>query len=438
MKSSNMPKLPSNIEMIMHLFISIIGLPIAETQGMLLKLIIAPYVIYLTLTIKKEHLPALIVLSSGNSIISFLILVSCFLAALIRYNTLVRGRLKHLFWIFLFFFPVFAIDYINVLLSNGIVTASTKYSFYFGLMPLFYGYLLFKQSRELPFSYWLIPIILLFITSTLGLPLTLDNPRLNSMALIIFPLIALNLFVTRKRIQGVSLKYVFFSIAFTFLILIGVLEIKFHHLLSIIIGFVMLLGMIRIYKWTQVFYSPFYITIFMISMIFFAIIYSQDIGSGHFYTEIDYTNFAGYPAYIQSKLFADRGVIWAGAWNHILNYSTFFPPKYEVTFDFIAVTGAEITDVEYGAHNMFLEAILRLGWWGGLTVIIVWLASSFELLHSFLKIKTLSIVTFLIIIAFSTSIGGGLTGQYILMPNFSFFLMSLTGILIGYTERYES
>lgn len=431
-------KLPPQTALWLHFLISLVVLPLADTQGEAFKLLFAPYVVFLVVTLKKEHLPALIVLSSGTSIVSFVILLSCLFTAIYKYSILGKSTLVWVFWIFMGFFPVFINDYVDQFLDKGIIKATTKYSFYFGLMPIFYGYVLYRKEGNFDLQHWALPIIVFFFVAFFGIKFTAEALRVPSFAQVLFPVAGLALLISKNKIPGIFRNYRWLSYLVLISVALGLIKLKFHHTLSVLLAIGLFITMKKRLAWVLIFYNPLVLSGLLVGMVALAISFAHDLGGKVNLDEIDYSNFSSYPAFIQEKLFGDRGVIWAGAWEHILLYTETYPPEDEVTFDFMGASGAYVANVEFGAHNMVMESILRLGLWGGITVSAVWLLSTFLLIRAFIRNKSVNAPALFIAVTFGVSLGGGLTGQYILMPNFSFLLMAAIGAMIGYTDYWHA
>jgi hypothetical protein len=308
--------------------------------------------------------------------------------------------------------------------------AINSYSFYFGVFPLFYGFILAKGFHIRDFNLILLPLIIAFILRFAGITFNMESHRILSLLYIIFLTIFMLLMIAPKSIKELPSYIKVFSVLFTIGIFLNQ-GIKFHILFSVFIAFIIIYFKWKKWKLMSLFSSGIGLVIFAMGFIFFAINYSQTYGSDFLITEIDYTDIINYPEYMMQKLFGDRGVIWAGAWEVIKNEVGFFPPIDNISISFIAQSGAFIEGVDYGAHNLFLELLLRLGFAGGIVVIFV-LIESVIILSRYLRLSNEKQYLFYTAIVIGLLIGGGLTGQYLMLPNFSFLTMTLSGLLIGY------
>ena len=133
--------------LLFHLVITIGLLMVAESSGQMTKVLMAPYVAYLVFSRRIEYVPALIVLLSGTTILSFVVLLSTMGVFFTEWRWLMQSVLRPLVWLALTLtaicLPIFLAwtvqDGANI---SALILNLDKFQFFFAMFPLFYGFLL--------------------------------------------------------------------------------------------------------------------------------------------------------------------------------------------------------------------------------------------------------------------------------------------------------
>lgn len=413
-----------------HLIISLFLVYFLSISGESAKFIVIPYVIYLIFSTKVDNLPALVILSSGMTSISYFILFFCFLATLLNLQVILSSSLRRVFFIVLILFPFVMFFFIERLMSEDLISAFYAYSYFFGLFPLFFVYLIFRKSQIHDFGFFLLPLLGSLLISFFKIDLIGGIHRINSASYILVLAIFFLILIRNpvNKYLPPILRYTL--VIFSFYLLVFV-SFKFHILLSVIICLIIVLVFTN-FEFLKRFVSVYVISILIIMFISISVVYSSQLGGQT--SIIDYTDFANYPLYITEKVFGDRGPIWQGAVEIIKNQTGLLPPTGNIQIVYVNSLGALISDFEAEAHNIFLEFFLRFGFIiGGFVSFVI-----FDIHRILIKFVSLFYddLIFLFVAGFTISVflGGGITGQFVLMSNFSFLMMGLFGYCISYGE----
>ncbi len=132
---------------------------------------------------------------------------------------------------------------------------------------------------------------------------------------------------------------------------------------------------------------------------------------------------------IQMKIFDDRAVLWRAAW-----LDTTRAPYLARSSAIRSIRGTEnaagemLGDIEYGAHNVYLEMLSRLRWPGGIlfsVLFILFVVRAGGLLSVF---RPNSVIMPMCITVVAVGIYGGMTGTFPVLYTFGFIFMTLAGV----------
>lgn len=237
--------------------------------------------------------------------------------------------------------------------------------------------------------------------------------------------------VLRPRVMSMPIHFYGFS-ALYLIFLAMTASIKFNLIFSAIIVFLVVFALVRFRRETVMRWLSGR-TVILVSLVFVAIgiVFSDSVELTE--SEIDYSDVTNYPQFMMQKLFADRGVIWAGALDTILYSVGLFPQKVNILLQYETLAG-ELFEVDFGAHNIIFEVILRLGWVVGFGLILFLGRLLILLIRALFSGRTDLHFLFATALAMSLLLGGGLLGQYIMMPNFAYLMFTLAGLCLAYAE----
>ena len=238
-------------------------------------------------------------------------------------------------------------------------------------------------------------------------------------------------FVLRPSVMSMPIHFYGLS-AFYLLVLATTVSVKFNLIFSAIIVIMVVFSLVRFRRETVMRWLSGR-TVIIVSLVFVAIgiFFSDRVEITE--SEIDYSDIANYPQFMMQKLFADRGVIWAGALDTILSSVGLFPQKENILLQYETLAG-RLFEVEFGAHNIIFEVILRLGWVVGFGLILFLGRLLILLIRALFSGRTDLHFLFATALALSILLGGGLLGQYMMMPNFAYLMFTLAGLCLAYAE----
>lgn len=423
--------------MLLNLTLCLLLYPVMIHMGSITKLIFIPYILYMMFSKNPQYFPALVVLSAGGSTISFLLFFSSLIFSLTHFNYLIKAKVSFLFLLSLIPFPFFIFYLIlNVYQGGNIINVLSHWSLYLGIFSLFYGVVIGAKSDQNVVFGTIIAIILLTIVSRLIS--IYGYIRLSSFAqvyLLSIGIVSIILFSNRIKINAL-LKYL--GLLVLILFLTGKILLKFHSLFAVLLSVFLIIGIIKGWKnMIYIFYKPIIYVLLGLMVVFIASNY-QNYGNNEMsYEKFDYSNFLEYPAYIQFKIFGDRGVIWSGVWNSLEKANLWWPPEKPLIYDYELASGSSVEDVEFGAHNIPLELMRNYGFILGVIITIFYLSSLLKLSKLFYFYKDSFFYLSVITTIFSIGLSTGMTGQSTLQPNVSFTFMGLIGIFIS-TYQFDS
>ncbi len=367
---------------------------------------------------KVDYFPFIVLITAFLST-AYILYLQMFLLSVLNYNTIKSFKQTKLFNLFIGLMGAFIFYSTNkyLLSANGLGKSLESYSFVLALAPFFYAMIL-KGSYDAKamFRRLFYVLIIIIALSTLFKYLSVDFVSTRLVFFIIpflFVQIFLHISEKKKDILFVSIL-VFFATA-----QLGTFTLLFTALLSLL--FVYTSRLIGLKKLTP-------ILLFLIPII--AIInYDKADYSRFKYLEMsEVSSLDDFNDRLSLKLFQDRAPIWSAAWHAVYTTPEIEPPlepkKYNIQTD-----GNNNVEWDYHSHNLFLEAIIRLGWVIGLLVSLVFLVinlSSFDRLdfHQDRILKSLFITGII------SNVVGSQSGIFPLLLDYTFFSLGLLGILV--------
>jgi len=422
-----------------HLAIAFGCLPAYLYAGEGFKYLVAPYVIYMVVSKNGAYFPALLFHFLFGSTISFVILLSCASLAIFHFRLWFQVRLGLIFLMSIIPLPFFVFQtYQRGLgLGSGLVESLIPLSYYIGLFPFFYGVLVYRSidSRIMECVYALlggVTIVQLWMLSDYSI-------RYYFYALP--AIMALLLYVYVKR-QAKAIPFYVCALAVLagLSFILNLAGMTFTLLLSTLLAMVISALIVKS-RIRQFLYSK-WMFLGGTMLVALTINYGSSltsIPSGKSFelnSQIDITDFSQWKDRLVFKIFEDRVPVWTGAWNQIVGENLLLPPLHVKQFEMKSQGGGKI-DIDFGAHNLFLELLRNYGFVFGLLlslVFILMITKSTALLNVGSRDVYFVVGSATV---FSVGIIGSMFGQFPLVVTFSFLLMSLAGICYGrYLQIY--
>ena len=429
-----------------HLFVAIIfGLLFIDT-GELIKIVLLPYLFFTLKDLKKEALPGLLILMCYGTILTVLAAIIIIGISFLKINELKKKKLFPLWLLLICSFPFYAYNTFTRIfeLDYSLVESLIFNDYYLAFWFLFYGALNKEIISKKSISFVLfLTIFLIFLDkvdydSELGFR---SLYRLAGVAEIIILLFLL--LIWRKMITLTDDIYVRLSIVIFILtrIFLGFPEHKFTFIFGLIISLTFILqkdfflqkyNSITLEKKIKV--RSFLFSILPIPFLIITLIVTPLMVQN--YAAVDMTNYYndGQSLFdkIMAKLFVDRGLLWIGAIQGIIENTVLTPPIEEWFISFSNITQTNM-DADFEAHSLIIELTRRNGYIMGFLLSITFLRWQYKLIMS--SIGQGFYINIFRYAIFGVCISVFITGQYVLQLNTSFFFMTMTGALCSLTTE---
>lgn len=421
-------------KMYLHLIFAIILFPILTQFGQLPKFIIAPYVLYLLLAKDPVFIPALIIISATGSTISVLILLTCIWISISNVQRIKEANSYFIFLASIAILPFFVYHFVTRVILHGesFISVLVHWSLFLGIFPFFYGVIMGDRFNKEVIKGGVVAIFSLTLLSSLGSSV-FGFIRLSSFTHVY--LLAIGILIIFRYKQRIPTVIRALGIINILLFVTGITELKFHSLFASILVVLLIMGVSKNWKIIIAsFYKP--VTyFFIVLMVVFVTRNALELGDvGLAKGAMDYTNFSDFPKYIQHKAFGDRGVVWKGVWNALTDQNLWWPPLAPIEYTIETVRGAEIEDIDYGAHNLPLELMRNYGFVVGGILGFIYVSTLIKMVRGIGIFKNDFILLSLVSLFFSIGFMTGLTGQSTLHPNVSFTFMGMVGVLLVLTQ----
>lgn len=422
----------------LNIAFSLLLLPLLANAGSFIHIILLPVVFYMIWSEKLDYFPGLIILLISESFIIWVILFCCFVVVVVKWKRFFYSELRRL-WL-LSFIPLPFLSWVvysrigelNYTLVNGIYPLQ----YYLGLFPFFYGVLIVRNLK----NYHLVGILMVLFISFI---INISGIYEQTVRIIFFaiPLLITFCIVDFIRKPSSSANIIIRILSIVVLIIWVFINANTLTILGSIF-FAVVIALNK--KYSPVGLTRFFTSIwpFVITIIFVAItikvvpsyrpnrIRFQETDNRN----MGYSDTGNILERIKAKSFSDRGPIWSSVWLEVTNGKNILP---QVEYRDLKMIGRK-GQIRYNAiqaHNIFLELLRRYGIVIGF--IIGFLYISF-IIKSGMIFRVNELNSYLLSISssvFSVGVVGGMTGQYVLMPAFSFLFMGLAGICY---ESYNS
>lgn len=427
----------------LHLIIAFIAFPLQRSLGPEFQFVMMPYVFYLVWSRNPLFLPALFVLFAAASTSSYVILLTTFFVTAVNIPVLCKMGLRWLGCLALFPAPIliWQTSQRALALELGVVEILTPLPYYLGLFPFFYGVLIAPRVKQevlngLYVSLFLLPFLEL-------LPNQVSTIRAFWMSFpLFFALLGAKLCL-RGRLD-LKMRGLLLSPVLLVLSVVGVLQLSFTLVLSGIVAvFAVCASRNRWRKALGIIAQPKVIILFVALMLViletrsrYSVLQPDTPVAAK---EVSRSEWRELLLFLKYKAFDDRARIWAGGWSRIVEDKLLWPPYEAPAFSYISSRGRQVEGVVFGVHNIGLELMRNYGIIFGAMLALVFLLMLIKGPGEFLLQGCVNNSALLLAATcLGTGLGGGLVGQYVLTVNFSFLLMSLSGIFYSTAYRHKS
>ena len=416
------------LSMVAHPMLALFGAPIA--------LLIAPVVVYMIWSREPLYVPALILLSTTMSSLSYIIFGTLFILFLTDRTVYQSTEMQVIAVLTLVssLISVVAIAWHIFGAGKPVVLSYQQLSYGLATLPLFFGYAIGHRLERLNINHWVIPFAALLVLHFFSAFVGYAVGRLTVVGSIIMTTILLLSAFTPKSVAMVRPEVKLIAVAY-FLVTLTSGGFKFTTQLAILIAFLIIytLWQGNARAVVRYFLGPILvIAIIVIPIWVVQTTYGQSLSH---YGTVDYLDFASYPAYIKFKLFGDRGVLWYAAWEAIKSQVSLLPPGEWLRLEYETLQGQTVTEVDFGAHNTLLEALLRLGWVAGLSIATAIVMVLVRMGQSIIAMRSHKSFVLLAASVFGVIASVMIFGQYILQSSSAFAIFAMAGAVLGFAHK---
>lgn len=424
---------------LLHVVIALsFGIGLHYLQG-LLKVAVVPYLAYLLYLRRVEHLPALIIILGYGSILTIaasLMIIPLAVIELRKIEIKFIGRTIRLLLLTLPIFVLITGKRMNEGMS--LIEALEFNHYYLSFWFLVYGALNHKYYSDQNIGFLVIFGLFLGLLIRF-IPFVPDGIhyfgalRRQTFYFMIFSLI----FVAyRIFVEKTSIHWLFWVLLLT--VPPYILGSHFTFFFGLLLAIIVLI-IWEINKYMPGFGNYFKEKIYPLLLILFPFLFLilTILLTSYALTEMEInvpkSGSASLLDSILHKLFYDRGVIWSGTLQGIIENAGILPPLDYWNISYTTAQGV-CFEVKFGAHNLILGLIRKNGYLVGGLLISLFVYTIYELDRS--KTFLLGNQRVLAISLIGTGLALFIVGQFIFQLNASFFFMSAIGGLIGYRQTY--
>jgi len=429
-----------------HLFVAIIFGLLFIDSGELIKIILLPYLFFTLKNLKKEALPGLMLLMCYGTILTVFAALIILGLSFLKIDELKKKNLFPLWLLLICSFPFYTYNTFTRIfkLDYSLLESLVFNDYYLAFWFLFYGALNSELISKKSISFVLFLTIFLVTldkidyNSDLGFRSLYRLVGVSETIILLFLLLIWRKMTTLMNDVYVRLSIVIFILTRIFL---GLPEYKFTFIFGLIISLTFVLqkdfflqkyNAIALEKKVKV--RSFLFSILPIPFLIITLIATPLIAQK--YATIDMTNYYndGQSLFdkIMAKLFIDRGLLWIGAIQGIIENTVLTPPIEEWFISYSNIN-ERTKDVDFQAHSLIIELTRRNGYIMGFLLSITYLRWQYKLIMSSIgQDFYINIFRYAI---FGVCISVFITGQYVLQLNTSFFFMTMTGALCNVTNE---
>jgi hypothetical protein len=419
------------------IFIAVLLVFVTRLIGTPLHFFLLPFIFWIIYNEKCDFFPGLSLLLITESFVLFLILSCVFITVIIKWRRFYFSEARLIFILTLSLLPLFIWLFFQYQ-GQGIIVPFKSLQYYFAFFPFFYGMLISREFED----YHVLGIIFIL---ALALIFQITDFFGGTVRLIVFaiPFFISVFFVTIfKTDQSFNKPVVgLFSSLVIILYIANLNSTVFNVLLVVILSSI--IAILRMRSLSTIKYR--FLTskwMFIISLGFIILtikataIDRSNLTLSEVNYETKFSSIASVRNFAYFKILGDRGPIWRSIWLSAIDEINILPViKSEDLYIENTLTGQDYYQA-MDSHNIYLELIRRFGVLAGPVLGFIYILM---ILKSVKLLSVPDIDPYLISLGatvFSVGLIGGLFGQFVLMPGFSFFLIGLAGILYGLYLQY--
>jgi len=420
-----------------HFFVALVLLPFLFVSSEILKIAIAPYLLWMLFQKDFKYIPALFLYSATGTTISFLILVGCLIIAILNYRKYLTIQTRVLFILSLIPLPImiFNVGQRFFILQQSFLEVVPFTFYYLGLFPFFYSLLIKNVKINVLYNYIFVISLLTVILQYLFFK---DLVFLGTVYLAI-PFFVAHLFLYRSlRRIGYSIYLFYIAVFVSFLGLTGIISLTTGLLFSALIA--SLIAAYYQFRSRLSLLIPGILIFVTFSIVIFAISTFDDSKviqseSKSLETDLNILDINSIVSRAKFKLLEDRAPLWSAAFIKFVNNGSLWPVKSNEDLIYGIQSFDSYYEVDLAAHNLYLELVRNYGIIAGIVISISYLSMIFKgflpLTRGFENSKIVILSSLVISIGIYSTMGG----QFPLMGFFSFIFMGLAGYM--YKQSYK-
>jgi hypothetical protein len=440
-----------NSGMWIHIWLALPCLAMYFIGPEIIKYLLIPYPIVLLFKKEAKYIPAVIIHTLAGSSISYMILLACFFLAILNYKYLVAYKVNHLFIFISLPMPYMLFNFFIrfLVLKLPLADSLSPIQYYLGVFPFFYGVLVFRKINK---DILLALFYVFFIIMAMHTIRAFDFKYRITFALfpLFFSVFIIGFLKNYTNYFPKGIKVISYMAFFFFLF--DIKDASLTLLLSIVFATISIYkfkdsNILIIDKERKFYRYGFPISVVLILWI---VIANSGLDAAKANTAVlheswDITNFDQLFDRVIAKLTSDRMPLWKSVYrNTFVDFQLWFPPLILGEY-WVEDSLGNLSEISFGAHNLFLELNRANGIIIGSLLFIVFslmLLKGSQIFRLRVPKNLVSINLIKIFYAAFMSAGffGTLFGQYPLMVGVSFALLSLAGISYGiyYDQVYNA
>lgn len=412
-----------NLILTMHVFIGLLAIPGYLYAGLAFKILAIPYVVWMVFKRSSNFLPALCVHIVTETMVMNVIYIAIAIVCIIDYGIIKKLKCKWLFNILLLVTPIFlwfwgALYFRYKVPFNDSVI---RLSFFLPLFSFFYGLIIARDFRK-DIIYALFWILLIFYLIHL---LNIIHVKLIFLSIPVWCTIPVLLYFTKSRNILIGVIGIFFFIQY----ITDVGNSTFTILLSV---FVSIVFSVLYFTKNNRFFSKYFalVSFGMIAVLMIWGILSffkTDILEKNKEGKIDFENSEALVERFEFKLLADRAPYWAAGVHQIAEEIELFP-SVEVAKLTGSFANEKDFEVDFGAHNFYIDAIRINGIFSGLIIILIFVSSVFKAVQILKRKNVHPPLIILVTSVIASMILGSLAGRFPIQPAFALMSLCICGV----------
>lgn len=423
----------------LHVLVAVFFGVVLFNSGEVFKYLLAPYVAYLMIYKREEHMPGLMLLMSYGTVLTIFAGFIAIILSIYR-RSIIRNAEYGVFWkILLAMLPYYLyITYSRLSSGMAITEALQMLDIYMAFWFILYGVMNFDVFTRRMLNYFLVPLVLLLELYVLDVNM---GPGITMLFRITVWTEAVLLLTAYKAFtRELSLKRMVFIRLATLIFIPTRIYMFSSYKFTFLVGF--LISFLFLYKRENFLqFYPEYLRMKLRRIARFAIIYTfgflivglilTPIYVSR-YEGVDLSNyFSGNSSLIDvvlGKLFVDRGVLWLSVIEGIASAPYYFPPLEVPKINLmVLLESSKAMEVDFESHNTMLEMIRTQGIIFGAILTVLLLLQFNKVIKNVVGNDPL--MNIYRVTLFGIGVSVFTTGQFIVKLNASFIFMALLGAL---------